>query len=343
MKSSPVRPYRSMVIWQGCRRTPTSRAISSSSVMLATLCCWASFLIIMVPMPPKCTLPSFRWSVPPRSTSDSAFCIQFLPVIRLLLRWSTRSPQNVKNTSTSRPEAAPVVARIMVGQTRSRSLLQQIIASRLGWSCSAAASVVSMARVSLSLNSGLVAVRLLRHRQVMRSGNPTAGSVSTAVAADVAFGNEGPVTREGGRAVQQVLTFVGQRGGPDPGHPAGPVRVAVGDRDVGRERGLVDFQQLGHERGRERPHPLRALDHRQRPPARVAAAGLLPADLDHPAAHGLGHVGHAQHGGFVLQPHPDVHLHVVQEVLRYDAPVPEQVSHSPYPPHSIPWSSRNRR
>jgi hypothetical protein len=42
----------------------------------------------------------------------------------------TRRPQKVKNTSTWRPEAAAVVARIIVGQTRSRSLLQHTMAMR---------------------------------------------------------------------------------------------------------------------------------------------------------------------------------------------------------------------
>src|SRR6266536_622169 len=154
MKSSVVSPYRSIVIWHGCSRTPTSRAISINSVTLATLCSLASILIIDVPIPPKLILPSFRWSVPPRSISDSPFCIQFLPVIRLSLRWSTRSPQKVKKTSTSRPDAAPVVARIMTGQTRSRALLQQMIAMRLASSSSvvvvsAVVSVFSIAHLSL--------------------------------------------------------------------------------------------------------------------------------------------------------------------------------------------------
>ncbi|MNG37081.1 hypothetical protein D3C84_1243170 [compost metagenome] len=61
---------------------------------------------------------------------DSPFCIQFVPVTRLSFFCSTRSPQNVKNTSTWRPEAAAVVARIMTGHTRSRSLLQHTMAMR---------------------------------------------------------------------------------------------------------------------------------------------------------------------------------------------------------------------
>ena len=85
---------------------------------------------MVVPAPPKWILPSLRWSVPPRSTIDSPFCIQFWPVTRLSFFCRTRRPQNVKNTSTWRPEAAAVVARIMTGQTRSRSLLQHTIDMR---------------------------------------------------------------------------------------------------------------------------------------------------------------------------------------------------------------------
>src|SRR5579875_2292857 len=113
----------------------------SRSVGVATLYSLASCLIIIVPMPPMCSLPRWRWSVPPRSKTDSIFCFRFTPVRRLSLRCSTRRPQKVKNTSTSRPEAAAVVERIRVGHTRSRSALQQMT-HILFWRASTDGSVI---------------------------------------------------------------------------------------------------------------------------------------------------------------------------------------------------------
>jgi hypothetical protein len=53
--------------------------------------------------------------------TESIFCIQFSPVMRTSFFTSGNSPQNVKNTVVSRPIAAPVVDRISVGHTWSRS------------------------------------------------------------------------------------------------------------------------------------------------------------------------------------------------------------------------------
>ena len=57
------------------------------------------------------------------------FCIQLSPVMRTPGFTIANSPQNVKNTLDSMPLAAAVVARIVVGQMRSRSPPQAMIVS----------------------------------------------------------------------------------------------------------------------------------------------------------------------------------------------------------------------
>ena len=69
--------------------------------------------------------------MPGRSMAATIFCIQFSPV-----RWTSsftneNRPQNVKKTVVSIPMAAPVVARIICGQTLSRSPLHAMITSFL--------------------------------------------------------------------------------------------------------------------------------------------------------------------------------------------------------------------
>ena len=61
--------------------------------------------------------------MPGRCMKDSIFCIQFLPVIRMLSLTKVWRPQNVTKTWTFAPMAAPVEARIMVAQVFSRSPL----------------------------------------------------------------------------------------------------------------------------------------------------------------------------------------------------------------------------
>ena len=57
------------------------------------------------------------------------FCIQLSPVMRTPGFTIANNPQNVKNTLDSMPLAAAVVARIVVGQMRSRSPPQAMIVS----------------------------------------------------------------------------------------------------------------------------------------------------------------------------------------------------------------------
>src|SRR6266581_3682540 len=57
------------------------------------------------------------------------FCIQVSPVMRTSGFTMANRPQNVKNTDASIPLAAAVVARIVVGQIRSRSPPQAMIVS----------------------------------------------------------------------------------------------------------------------------------------------------------------------------------------------------------------------
>src|SRR5450759_3848259 len=124
IRSSRFKPSRSMVIWHGIRCTPISLATSRSSCGLATWCSLARWFIIAGPAPAKFIFDSFRCSSPPRFIIESIFCIQFSPVMRTWFLTSGKRPQNVKNTVVSLPIAAPVVARINVGQTLSSSPLQ---------------------------------------------------------------------------------------------------------------------------------------------------------------------------------------------------------------------------
>src|SRR5688572_10977998 len=57
------------------------------------------------------------------------FCIQLSPVMRTPGFTIANSPQNVKNTLDSMPLAAAVVARMVVGQMRSRSPPHAMIVS----------------------------------------------------------------------------------------------------------------------------------------------------------------------------------------------------------------------
>src|SRR6266536_1806925 len=129
IKSSRLRPSRSMVIWQGTILTPISLARAISSCGLATLCSLARCIIIALPAPAKFIFDSFRWPVPPRFIIESIFCIQFSPVRRTSFFTSGKRPQKVKKTVVSFPMAAPVVARIRVGQILSSSPLQAKITS----------------------------------------------------------------------------------------------------------------------------------------------------------------------------------------------------------------------
>jgi len=56
----------------------------------------------------------------PGLSTDSAFVIHSLPVMRFSGFTSANRPQKVKKTDTSIPEAAAVVDRMRVGQMRSR-------------------------------------------------------------------------------------------------------------------------------------------------------------------------------------------------------------------------------
>src|SRR5450759_4682414 len=129
IRSSRFKPSRSIVIWHGIRWTPISLAASISSWGLATWCSLARWFIIAGPAPAKFILDSFRCWSPPRFIVDSIFCIQFSPVMRTWFLTSGKRPQNVKKTVVSLPIAAPVVARIRVGQILSSSPLEAKITS----------------------------------------------------------------------------------------------------------------------------------------------------------------------------------------------------------------------
>src|SRR3954462_4045331 len=81
------------------------------------------------PAPAKFNLESFAFAGDPGFITESIFCIQFSPVMRVPGFTSANSPQNVKNTDDSIPDAAAVVERISVGQIRSRSPLQAMMVS----------------------------------------------------------------------------------------------------------------------------------------------------------------------------------------------------------------------
>ena len=104
------------------------------------------------PAPAKFIFDKPRCSVPPRFIIDIIFCIQFSPVMRTSFFTSGNSPQKVKNTVVCMPIAAAVVARMNVGQIRSRSPLHAKITRFvcLALSCSCAAS---SARIAASISS----------------------------------------------------------------------------------------------------------------------------------------------------------------------------------------------
>ena len=58
---------------------------------------------------------SLAFCAEPGFIIDIIFCIQFEPVMRTSGFTIAKSPQNVKKTEDSIPEAAAVVARIVVG------------------------------------------------------------------------------------------------------------------------------------------------------------------------------------------------------------------------------------
>ena len=95
-------------------------------------------------MPPKFIFDSPRCSVPPRFMTDIIFCIQFSPVILTSFLTSGNNPQNVKKTVVCMPIAAAVVARMKVGQIRSRSPLQAMITSFLCFALSRSCSWISV-------------------------------------------------------------------------------------------------------------------------------------------------------------------------------------------------------
>src|SRR5579859_412674 len=103
--------------------------MSISSWGLATWCSLARCSIIAGPAPAKFIFESFRCASPPRFIIESIFCIQFSPVIRTSFLTRGKSPQKVKKTVVSLPMAAPVVARIRVGQILSSSPLHAKIVS----------------------------------------------------------------------------------------------------------------------------------------------------------------------------------------------------------------------
>src|SRR5579859_568764 len=103
--------------------------MSISSWGLATWCSLARCSIIAGPAPAKFIFESFRCASPPRFITESIFCIQFSPVMRISFLTSGKRPQNVKKMVVSFPIAAPVVARIMVAQTFSRSPLERRMTS----------------------------------------------------------------------------------------------------------------------------------------------------------------------------------------------------------------------
>ena len=123
IRSSRLRPNMSIVIWHGMNLTPTAWAISSRSLGLATLYFLASLNIIQGPMPMKFILLSLRWLMPGRCMKDIIFCIQFLPVMRLLVLHEGLEPQNVTKTIVSISIAPAVEARISVAQVFSSSPL----------------------------------------------------------------------------------------------------------------------------------------------------------------------------------------------------------------------------
>src|SRR5581483_7314739 len=97
----------------------------------------------------------------PRFIIESIFCIQFSPVMRTSFLTSGKSPQNVKKIVVSFPIAAPVVARISVGQILSSSPLQAKIVS-LSWTCGFGAATSVLSSIS-TLMSHLL---LLQHEAV---------------------------------------------------------------------------------------------------------------------------------------------------------------------------------
>ena len=68
------------------------------------------------PAPAKWYRDSFAFCADPGFITDIIFCIQLSPVIRTSGFTIANRPQNVKNTLDSIPDAAAVVARIVVGQ-----------------------------------------------------------------------------------------------------------------------------------------------------------------------------------------------------------------------------------
>src|SRR2546423_4148049 len=155
----------------------------------------------------------------------------------------TRSPQNVKKTSTLRPEAAAVVDRIRTGQTRSRSPLQQTIA---------------MLFCLLPLPSIDVP-----------------SSILTAETPDSLFLDDLAVVLEGRVGVDEVHALPVEVAGPQADEPTGPVGVAVGESDVVFEGQPVVGHDLARQRCRERADPLGALDHGHGPALLHLLAGML--------------------------------------------------------------------
>ena len=73
------------------------------------------------PAPAKWYRLSLAFDGFPGFITESIFCIQLSPVMRTPGFTNVNSPQNVKKTLASMPDAAAVVDRINVGQMRSRS------------------------------------------------------------------------------------------------------------------------------------------------------------------------------------------------------------------------------
>src|SRR5215207_1692106 len=105
------------------------------------------------PMPAKFIFPSLRCSVPPRFIIDIIFCIQFSPVMCTSLRTSGNSPQKVKKIVISSPMAAPVVPRMNVGHTLSRSPDQAMITSLSCGTCSGCAGAAAGSAAASSVAS----------------------------------------------------------------------------------------------------------------------------------------------------------------------------------------------